>query len=109
MDGLRRGNFDAAGTMFRKALDVGLKRIHPEGKGTLEKRINGLPDTIGITPAMKEWAHSIRDLGNDAAHEEEPFSEADAKALQAFTETFLTYTFTLPGMIEERKPKPVGK
>jgi hypothetical protein len=105
MDSLTRRNFDAAGTMFRKSLDVALKRIHPEGKGTLEKRIDGLPDAIGITPAMKDWAHSIRDLGNDAAHEEEPFLEGEAKALQAFTETFLTYAFTLPGMIEARKPK----
>ena len=89
--------------MFRKSLDVALKKVHPEGKGTLEKRINLLPDALGITPAMKAWAHNIRDLGNDAAHEEEPFTEDEAKALQSFSELFLTYVFTLPGMIEERK------
>lgn len=102
-DSLRRKSYDAAGTMFRKCLDVTLKRIHSEGKGTLRKRIDALPQELGITPAMKEWAHEIRDLGNDAAHEEEPFTESEAKALHAFTEMFLTYTFTLPRMLEERK------
>jgi hypothetical protein len=103
LDSLRRRGFDAAGTMFRKSLDTALKRIHSDGKGTLQKRIDALPPELGITPAMKEWAHEIRDLGNDAAHDEEPFTEAEAKALHAFTELFLTYAFTLPGMLAERK------
>lgn len=103
LNSLGRGSYDAAGTMFRKSLDVALKRIYPEGRGTLQKRINTLPPELGITPAMKEWAHEIRDLGNDAAHEEEPFTEAEAKALHVFAEMFLTYAFTLPGMLAERK------
>jgi len=103
LDGLRRRGYDAAGIMFRKSLDVSLKRIHPEGKGTLQKRIDTLPQHLGITPAMREWAHEIRDLGNEAAHEDEPLSEAQARALHAFTEMFLTYAFTLPGMLEQRK------
>jgi hypothetical protein len=104
MDSLNRRNFDAAGTMFRKALDTGLKRIDPQGKGTLEKRIDNLSAVTGITPAMKEWAHHIRRLGNDAAHEEEPFEEDEARGLQSFTELLLTYAFTLPGMLVERYP-----
>lgn len=106
MDNLARKNFDAAGTMFRKSLDTALKRLDPSGKGTLQQRIENLPAALGITPAMKEWAHQIRELGNDAAHEEDPFTEDDAKALQAFSELFLTYTFTLPGMLAARKSPP---
>jgi hypothetical protein len=53
---------------------------------------------------MKEWAHHIRRLGNDAAHEEEPFEEDEARGLQSFTELLLTYAFTLPGMLVERYP-----
>ena len=106
IDSLSRKNFDAAGAMFRKSLDTGLKRIHPEGKGTLQRRIDELPDATGVTPAMKEWAHQIRHLGNDATHEEEPFSDDEVKALQSFTELFLTYAFTLPGMVATRKPTP---
>ena len=103
MDSLSRKNFDAAGTMFRKSLDTALKRLDPSGKGNLQQRIDKLPVAVGVTPAMKEWAHEIRELGNDAAHEEEPFTEIEATTLQAFTELFLTYTFTLPGMLGARK------
>ena len=103
MDNIAR-NFDAAGTMFRKSLDAALKKLDPSGKGTLEKRINCLPPETGVTPAMKEWAHEIRHLGNDAAHDEDPFTETEAKSLQSFTELFLTYAFTLPGMLLARKP-----
>jgi len=106
MDSLNRKNFDAAGTMFRKSLDAGLKALHPEGKGTLEKRIDNLPDILGITSALKEWAHQIRHLGNDAAHEDDPFTSDEAKILQSFTELFLTYTFTMPGMLAERRKPP---
>lgn len=106
MDNLARKNYDAAGTMFRKSLDTALKRLAPSGKGTLQQRIDNLPAALGITAAMKEWAHQIRELGNDAAHEEDPFTEDEAKALQAFSELFLTYTFTLPGMLAARKSPP---
>jgi Domain of unknown function (DUF4145) len=104
LDSLKRKNFDAAGTMFRKTLDTGLKHIDHEGKGTLEKRIDNLPAATGITPAMKEWAHHIRRLGNDAAHENDPFEDQEARDLHSFTELFLTYAFTLPGMLAERYP-----
>jgi hypothetical protein len=102
MDNIAR-NFDAAGTMFRKSLDAALKHLNPDGKGSLAKRIDDLPVETGVTPAMKQWAHGIRQLGNDAAHEEDPFTAAEAKSLQAFTELFLTYVFTLPGMLAARR------
>jgi hypothetical protein len=108
MDNLSRENWDAAGTMFRKALDTSLKHLDPSGKGVLQKRIDNLPTALGVTPAMKEWAHEIRELGNDAAHEEDPFTGDEAKTLQAFTELFLTYTFTLPGMLVARKAAAAG-
>jgi hypothetical protein len=106
MDNINRKNFDAAGTMFRKSLDSALRRLHSSGKGALQQRIDSLPDEIGITPAMRQWAHEIRILGNDAAHEEEPFKESETRPLQAFTELFLTYAFTLPGMLMERRGAP---
>jgi hypothetical protein len=87
-------------------LDTALRRLDPSGKGTLQQRIDHLPAELSITPAMKEWAHQIRELGNDAAHEEDPFTEDEARALHAFSELFLTYTFTLPGMFAARKSPP---
>lgn len=108
MDNLARKNFDAAGSMFRKTLDTALKALHPEGRGTLAKRIDELPAEKGATPAMREWAHHIRALGNDAAHEDDPFSESDAQSVQAFTELFLTYAFTLPERLVARKRAATG-
>jgi hypothetical protein len=109
MANLTLKHYDASGTMFRKSLDTALKRLDPSGKGTLQHRIDNLPAAIGITPAMREWAHQIRELGNDAAHDEDPFTEQEATTLQAFTELLLTYTFTLPSMVAARKsPPPVS-
>ncbi|MFT8245187.1 DUF4145 domain-containing protein [Roseomonas sp. BN140053] len=102
-DNILRRHWEAAGIMFRKSLENGLKLLHPEGKGTLQRRIENLPIETGVTPTMREWADEIRSLGNDAAHEETEFTEAEAKALQAFTEVFLTYAFTLPGQLKARK------
>ena len=107
MDNVARKNWDAAGTMFRKALDTALRCLDPSGKGSLKDRIDNLPEALGVTSSMKQWAHEIRKLGNDAAHEEDPFTEDEAKTLQAFTELFLTYAFTLPGMLAARRsPAP---
>jgi hypothetical protein len=105
VEALQRRSYDAAGPMFRRCLDVSLKIIHSEAnpRESIFKRIEGLPLELGVTPAMKSWAHQIRELGNDAAHEDEPVQEADAKALKSFTEMFLTYLFTLPTMLELRK------
>jgi hypothetical protein len=35
--------------------------------------------------------------GNDAAHDEEPFSTEDAEQLASFTELFLMYVFQVAG------------
>jgi hypothetical protein len=58
-----------------------------------------------ITKDLAEWAHEIREVGNDAVHKSTPFSEKDAKDIAKFTEIFLMYVFTLPGMLAERRKK----
>ena len=98
MENLPR-NFDAAGTMFRKALDTALTARFPEIKGRLVDRIDEAANSGAMTRDMAEWAHRIRRLGNDAAHDDDPFSEADARELHGFTELVLRYLFTLPGML----------
>ncbi len=108
-DNLRRGNWDAAGGMYRSALDVGTSALDASLTGRLVKRIDKLAGNLAITPAMREWAHKIRLGGNVALHEEEPFSEAEATALKTFTELFLTYAFMLPGMLEERRTEAAAE
>jgi len=109
-DNVRRGNWDAAGTMFRKAVDIATKVLDPDGvtSGTLEKRIDRLATKGAITNDLQDWAHEIRALGNDAAHEEEPFEEDEAKTLYSFAELFLTYVFTLPGTLAARRASPAS-
>ena len=89
--------------MFRKALDVGLKVKFPDISRTLSlfQRIEKAEETGGLTPELAEWAHQIRLDGNDAAHEEEPFSKEDAENLHTFTDLVFRYVFTLPGMLTE--------
>lgn len=103
-DNLQRQNWDASGAMSRKAVDIATLKINPKLKGKLQERIDHLAADHLITPAMKDWAHAIRLDGNEAAHEDE-FDEATARDLLSFTELFLMYAFTLPGMLEERKQR----
>lgn len=102
---LSRGSYNAAAPLFRKVLEITVKRMDPTAPSgsNLKNRIDRLPAETGVTPSMKEWAHEIRLIGNEAVHEDDPIEEKDAKDIQAFTELFLTYAFTLPGMLEERR------
>ena len=93
-------NWDAAGGMFRKALDTGLKSKFPKMKGDLCARIKEAAAKQKLTPELAKWSHQIRLGGNDAMHEEEPFSEKDAQRLADFTKLVLLYLFTLPGMLD---------
>jgi hypothetical protein len=100
------GNEEAAGTMYRKALDVGLKSVDAEAKGTLAARIKKLAASHKLTPAIAEWADHVRDLGNEAAHEDEPPTRSDLTDLRNFSEMVMRYLFSLPALVEARKPKP---
>jgi len=97
------GNEDAAGSMYRKALDVGLKQVDPNRAGSLAARIDALAKAGQLTPDVAEWAHRVRMLGNEAVHEEEPPSRADIEDLRGITEMVLRYLFTLPEMVRRRR------
>lgn len=101
---LEVGNFDAAGMMFRKALESATKVLDPEATTMpLIKRINALADCGKLTADMAQWAHEVRIGGNEAAHDDEPFSENDASDLRNFVENFLRYAFTMPSAVRRRE------
>jgi len=103
------GNEEAAGTMYRKALDVGLKMIAPSVTGTLKGRIEKLVQQNRLTPELGEWADQIRLLGNEAAHEIDQPTREEVEALRNFSDLVLRYLFTLPAMVKARKapgPEP---
>lgn len=99
----RSGLPDASAMMSRKVLEVSTKKLNPEGSGSLFKRIEQLHDQGVITSDIKNWAHIIRDNGNNAAHEETPVTAQDALELLSFVEMFLMYTFTMPQMVNNKK------
>ena len=96
-------NLDASSVMSRKVLEVAVKSLAPEATGNLYSRIESLATEGKITEELKNWAHIIRDGGNNATHEESPVTKKFAKELLSFAEMFLMYTFTMPGMMEARR------
>lgn len=102
-ENLHRQKNETSQMLSRKALDLATKRLLPESKKKLYGRIEELRDTGKITAEMADWAHIVRDDGNVSVHDENEVTREEAAELLAFTETFLMYAFTLPGMIAKRR------
>jgi hypothetical protein len=97
------GNEEAAGIMYRKALDVGLKKIDPALTGMLGPKIKSLAKAGKLTEDLAVWSDHVRDIGNDATHEEQPISRDELIALRNFTEMVLKYLFSLPNAVKKRR------
>lgn len=93
--------WDAAGAMCRKVLEASLKHKFPNHPRELKlvDRIRRAEKDGSLTRDLARWADEIRHFGNDAAHEDDPFSEDEAKEVDQFTEMMLIYLFTLPGRL----------
>ncbi|WP_414831845.1 DUF4145 domain-containing protein [Afifella sp. YEN Y35] len=105
-------NWDAAGTMVRKALDVATRdmartRIGNEKRSEtivklwLKKRIEALTSEGLLTVDLSDLAGVLKDGGDEAAHDDEPYSKEDAIRLVGYAQAFLTYAYTVPGMVAE--------
>jgi len=90
--------------MYRRAMEtaIGLQYQQITGKN-LKEKIDRLESQHIIPAAMKDWAHEIRSIGNDGAHEISGVTRADAEAAQAFTTAFLQYCISLPEEIKQRR------
>lgn len=95
-----RGSWNASVAMYRSALDIATKGLEgvPSGQSFFH-RLKWLHENHRITPDMKAWADHVRIEGNEALHDPEEFTQADAKPLRLFTEMFLRYVFELPGEV----------
>lgn len=98
-----RGDADAAGMMYRRALETALKLTFPQVSGSLYARINALVTSHDLPPAIGAWAHEVRDIGNDAAHDTDALSEEDMVATRNFVDAVLRYVISLPKEIELRR------
>ncbi|WP_052757287.1 DUF4145 domain-containing protein [Sphingobium chungbukense] len=95
---------EAAATMYRRALDLGLKEAFPDEKGSLDARLKRLVKDRRLPEAVGDWAHEVRVIGNDGAHDLDGVSREDLMDARNFIDTVLKYLFTLPAQIRARKP-----
>ena len=105
----RASLFEPCVLMCRKCLEAVCKTFGVKGRN-LSERLTALSEANYIDDRLLNWAHAIRLLGNEAAHEiEVPVSKEDARDIIEFTEAILIYVFSLTKRFESfeaRKLKP---
>ena len=99
---------EAAATMYRRSLDLGLKIAYPEYKGDLNKRIENLVEQHVLPSSIGDWAHQVRLVGNDGAHDLDGVTKADLVACRNFVDAVLRYTFSFPKMVADRRADPAA-
>lgn len=88
-------SYDACAVMCRRSLEALCKTLSANGRD-LARRLADLKVTGRIDERLLEWAHGVRLVGNEAAHDVETAVTAeDARDILEFTEALLTYVFTL--------------
>lgn len=90
---------------YRRALEMATKdkaRDLPERK-ILAQRIELLAKENRLTPALADWANHIKDLGNEAAHEEDEPTEPDINALASLTRMTLIYLYEMPERVRRMR------
>ena len=105
---LKRGDPDASGAMSRKVVDVSTQTLLGEKSKdhkNIYSRIEALAENGALTPDLKDWAHEVRLGGADAAHDLDPFTQAEADELLNFAELYLIYVYSLPGRLKERRER----
>jgi hypothetical protein len=108
-DNCKRAAYTSSGMMSRKVMDVSTKRqlgADASNYHNNKTRIDALATKGLITIDLQDWAHHVRIGGNDAAHDDDPFTLDEAKDLLNFTELYLTYVYTLPGWLRARRALP---
>jgi hypothetical protein len=107
---LREKNWDAAAVMARSALQLSL-RAHQAKGSNLKQEIDDLATKGLLPPLMKDWAHLVRDLGNDSAHpnlDAPATTSKDASDIVAFLDFLLEYLYVLPKKINDYRGRKDG-
>jgi hypothetical protein len=87
--------FEPCVLMCRKCLEATSKKLGAKGRG-LNSKLKSLYDSGQIDSRLHNWAHEIRLLGNEAAHEvDTKVTKRDARDILDFTEAILIYIFSL--------------
>ncbi len=87
--------YDPCALMCRRCLEAACKHLGATGRD-LNARLEALKKSGLVDVRMISWAHGIRMLGNEAAHDpESAVSLEDARDVLEFTEALLIYVFAL--------------
>lgn len=100
-------NWDAAALMARSSLQATL-RDQGAGGQSLSADIDALAETGVLPPLMKDWAHEVRELGNESAHPgpgQPPTDPSDARDIVRFLDSCLRYLYDLPREIEQYRAR----
>lgn len=104
-------NWDAAAVMVRSALQAALRDREAAGN-SLKQEIDDLAGRGVLPPHMKEWAHELRELGNESAHPELSSTQsvaADVRDVIEFLDFLLKYLYNLPHEIQEYRERRKAK
>jgi hypothetical protein len=109
--------YDASGTMFRKVVDRTTRNMLPvqpdnddqthgdyiawKVRKDLKLRLEWLLKAGKIASALEPLLESVREDGNDAAHD--TIGSEEAEDLQDFTVVLLETIFTVPGQVEANR------
>mgnify|MGYP001576278160 CR=1 FL=1 len=103
-------NWDAAAVMARSAMQIALREQGAQG-ANLKQEIEDLARRGLLPPIMKEWADTVRELGNDSAHpqpQQAPTSSRDAQDIARYLDVLLEYLYDLPKQIADYRSRDRG-
>ncbi len=104
----RTGSYDAAALMCRRAVEAVCRALDATGSN-LASKLQSLYGSGHIDQKLLKWAHGVRLLGNDAAHEvEQRISKEDARDILNLTEAVLLYVFSLDKKFREFENRRAG-
>lgn len=99
------GAYRGCAVLSRRAVQVACIEKKAQ-KNRLQDQIDELFDMGIITKGVKDWAHSIRWIGNDAAHPNQTeVDKEDAEEILNMAVQFFEIIYVTPKIAEEQKKK----
>lgn len=92
----------------RKVLETMCDRRGAAGT-TIQKKIESLVKAGTLTKDMGDWAHTIRQFGNEAAHEDGLIDREHAREIYEFTSVLAELLYSFPGRIARLRASKAGQ
>jgi hypothetical protein len=103
------GSYDAAALMCRRALEAVCRALAASGSN-LALKLRDLHEAGHIDQKLLSWAHGVRLVGNEAAHDvEDAVTKDDARDILDLTTAILMYVFSLDKKFREFESRRTGR